>query len=162
MTVSFYIVNDALSTNKVKSTIKFGSMDTINLRLNGFSLFRTKNKQTWNLRAKEFTFMGAKPLENADVALEPQLPYIYVPTSFFNVYANALNIHYKDEFKAEPVCNLQFNMCKFPATCSEMSRAGVKFVWRIYDEVKVYGLTYYIDWDKLLIPGGQIGDLSGD
>ena len=56
MTVSFYIVNDALSKTKVQSTIKFGSMDKINLgtKSGSMSIFRTINKTTWRLRSNSF------------------------------------------------------------------------------------------------------------
>jgi len=53
MTVSFYIVNDESASDiKARSTIKFGSMDAINLKNPNGSMFlyRTKDKTTWNLR----------------------------------------------------------------------------------------------------------------
>jgi len=103
MTVSFYIVNNALdspdlSDNKVRSTIKFGSMDTINL---GYKpsrtimfMYRTKNKTTWNLRSKDFVFDKTEIGGESEVSFEPQLPYIYLPFSYYTTFSQKLNKYY--------------------------------------------------------------------
>jgi hypothetical protein len=55
MTVAFYIANDAHIPGSSKSMVKFGSMDSINLkRQNSIFVFRTLSTKTWNLRCKEF------------------------------------------------------------------------------------------------------------
>ena len=56
MTVSFYIVNDALSKTKVQSMIKFDAMEKIILGTKwwAMSIFRTINKTTWRLRSNTF------------------------------------------------------------------------------------------------------------
>jgi len=41
----------------------------------------------------------------AVLALEPQLPYVYVPTPYYIAWTEALNAQYKSDF-AEPVCNM--------------------------------------------------------
>ena len=72
MTVSFYIKNDALSTDKIKSHIKFGSMDTINLKnKRGIFIFRTINKTTWNLKCTEFALGLNRIREDIELSFEP-------------------------------------------------------------------------------------------
>jgi hypothetical protein len=73
MTVAFYLVNDALNKSKVQSTIKFGSMDTINLKSAKGTMFsyRTINKTTWNLRCNSFALGTNRLGDMSEISFEP-------------------------------------------------------------------------------------------
>jgi len=63
------------------SSIKFGSVDTINIKSKHDNMFiyRTKNKTTWNLSLKAFKLEDDPIGEDSEISFEPQLPYIYLP-----------------------------------------------------------------------------------
>ena len=61
-----------------KSSIKFGSMDSIGFRSTNYFIYRTKNKTTWDLRCSDFKDRTDSYGE-ADVRFEPSLPYLYLP-----------------------------------------------------------------------------------
>ena len=108
MTVAFYVQNDDHDKINVKSTVKFGSIDKIGLKSasKDLELIRTKNKTTWDLRCSRIT-LDKFELSNKEyrVRFEPQMPYIYLPSLGWQVFASIINTRYTNNGAGGLVCS---------------------------------------------------------
>jgi len=102
-------------------------MDTINLKASSGNMFvfRTISTKTWSLRSDYFGFGNSKLVEEAELRFEPQLPYMYLPNNYFNLFVLNINQHYKD--LGYKVCDTASNLCKFESRCEMVRRATLSF-----------------------------------
>lgn len=74
------------------SQIKFGSYDDVALT-SDLGLLKTYNEYTWSVRAKNFK-IGDKDITTTTdrfVSLEPQLPYLYIPSDDFDTFTSQVH-----------------------------------------------------------------------
>jgi hypothetical protein len=128
LTLGFYLENDDIKINNAKSVIKFGGMDKQGLKddstkSNGKTTlrrFRTKNKTTWDI-GLEYAKVGTSFLgKTLTVRMEPQLPYIYLPSDMYKTFSDYVNSRYATVYD-NPVCNFSEKGCMFPVTCDKVT-----------------------------------------
>lgn len=158
MTVSFFVQNDASK----KSSIKFGSYDQIGLKPGSkLELIRTPDKGSWDLRAN-FIEIGTEKLAEASmIRFEPQLPYLYLPRTYYRAFVEAIQKLYSDEslYGDKDICDETENICRFDAPCDEVDKKKIEFGIRIYDEER--DIHYKIDWSEMYLSGEHFGG-NGD
>jgi len=69
--------------------------------------------------------------ENMIVRLEPQLPYIYMPTSVYQKFADFVNVRFQNKFK-ENVCNYSTKTCMIPQPCKDVD-IDIFFTFKLDD-----------------------------
>ena len=154
LTVAFYVHNDDRDKEAIKSTIKFGSIDSIGLKnaQRDITLLRTQHKGTWDLRCSQLKLDTEYLAEDSIVRIEPQLPYLYLPEHYYAKFKEKINKRYGSE-----VCPPDKNYCKFDKLCSSVDKnVNRNFMFTIYDEVA--DVPFSLDWNEMFMSGIFFGD----
>lgn len=135
ITIAFFVEED--SKRKPKSTIKFGGMDKEGLKKNSnLNLIRTVKNDSWDLQMNFFK-LGQDNLSTYGlIRFEPQLPWLYLPMDFFEVFAAKMNVLYFADYPE--VCSTTENICKFPVACDKVKRHPLDISFRIFDDFGTY------------------------
>ena len=145
------------------STIKFGGYDKGGLKENtALTVLRTISEQTWAVKGQYF-YLGSRTMKTYGdkrfVLFEPQLPYLYIPSTDFISFLEIMSREYSA---------LRFHCVNRQGVCYTKNSCGnVKNIVRdngynmnikikIYDSVNsVY--TVDIDGDSMWVDGNLIG-----
>jgi len=164
--VAFYVEDGDKDANNAKSIIKFGGMDKVGLQDDSkqpegtkkLRIFRTKYKSSWDLSLLSLKVAGQEIASDFTLAIEPQLPFIYLPPAIFSMFVQNVNEKTKGLYK-DPVCSLENNACKFPVTCDKVT-SEVYMSFKI-DDSTGQSYTFSLSAKNMRIPDDDIG-LKGD
>ena len=90
----------------------------------------------------------------ASVFFEPRFPYIYLPTLYWNEFADAINAQYKRK-----LCDKEARSCKWTQNCETVFDGGHSIIIRLSDKKKNFA-DVFIDSENLLEPGVLFGDTN--
>jgi len=117
-------------------------------------MFKTANKNTWNLQARSFKANNhdLNSARSRQVSFDMMLPYIYIPDHDFLQLEEALA-----QFDLNLNCLYTSNYCKFYHPCSEVTPKTWYLEFEVYDSDRSLSYTFP-ESSNLLIPGSQFGD----
>ena len=113
-------------------------------------MFRTPTTSLWYLRAAS-VFFGSLELTGGQeryAHFDPQIPYISVPESDFNRYAQSIQIQI-------PGVTCLGDHCKINKPCSEVTLPGSKIKFNLKDDS--HTSEFSLDDADLLVPGSMAG-----
>uniref|UniRef100_A0A7S3IVK7 Peptidase A1 domain-containing protein n=1 Tax=Strombidium inclinatum TaxID=197538 RepID=A0A7S3IVK7_9SPIT len=153
--VDHLIVSLWVDSSDGNSLIKFGSWDKHGLKSGSeLTVIRTTTQFSYDLRIESATLSGKSIFNDGKARLlniDPQLPYLYLPSGDFNTYASAL----KEKFPDQVVCD--DNSCKFENNCDQAKEDWGDFTLTLKDS-QGSSPAFPIHEKQMLVPGPILGD----
>ena len=145
----------------IHSSIKFGSYDKSAIKPGSeITYLKTKSRSTWELRGDVMVVYHSQVATGPTpkVALiEPQLPYLYIPSEDWLGFIDAVLFSYDSDGVK---CSSHY--CYFDKNCNDIDRGTlqektVRVI--VFDEEDGISNKFHIKigGDKLFIPGEQVG-----
>lgn len=136
LVVSFYIDSECRNKSNFCSHIKFGSYDQVSIKAGEeLTMIRTDHWGTWDLNVNKLTIgnLNKKLAQDENhVKLSPELPYLYLPSSLYEVFIDRVNLLY-DGTQWKPICDKEMNRCRFGMHCVVVEKKGIGLKFNLYD-----------------------------